>query len=120
VLIGDSHTKGLSSDLKQNLGDVYEITGFVKPYASVIELVDTVKEEVNRLTKDDVLVFWGGANDVSKNNAVKGFTQEINYLRRNQQANCIVITVPHRFDLDYNSCVNTEIEVYNRKLTKVK
>jgi hypothetical protein len=49
---------------------VYEITGFVKANACVLDLVDTAKEEVNRLTKDDVLVFWGGANDVSKNNAV--------------------------------------------------
>ena len=68
---------------------------------------------------NDMFDFWGGANDVSKNNATKGFTQEINYLRRNQQTNCIVMTVPHRFDLDNNSCVNTEIQMYNRKLTKV-
>ena len=66
-----------------------------------------------------MLVFWGGANDVSKNNATKGFTQEINYLRRNQQTNCVVFTEPHRFDLDNNSCVNTEFKMYNRGLTKV-
>ena len=29
------------------------------------------------------------------------------------------MTVPHRFDLDNNSCVNTKIQMYNRRLTKV-
>jgi hypothetical protein len=119
VLIGDSHIKSLSSELRQKLGDTCDIMGFVKPNASVSELVSTTREELNKLTKNDVLVFWGGANDVSKNNAAKGFTQEINYLRRNQQTNCIVITVPHRFDLDDNSRVNTEVKMYNRKLIKV-
>jgi hypothetical protein len=92
--------------------------GFVKPNASASGLVGITKEKVNTLTKNDMLVFWGGANDVPKNNATKGFTQEINYLRRHQQTNCIVMTVPHRFDLDNNSCVNIDIKTYNRRLTK--
>jgi hypothetical protein len=71
MLIGDSHIKSLTSELKQKLGDTWDIMGFVKPNASVSELVCTTKEEVNKLTKNDVLVFWGGANDVSKNNAAK-------------------------------------------------
>jgi lysophospholipase L1-like esterase len=119
LLIGDSHMKGLSSELKQNLGDTCEILGIVKPNASVTELVGTSIQEVNKLAKNDVLVFWGGANDVSKNNSSKGLIQEINYLRTNQQTNNIVITVPHRFDLDYNSCVNTEVKKYNRRLVNV-
>ena len=118
VLIGDSHIKGLSSELKHRLGDDYVILGFAKPNANVGELKDTIKKEVNKLTKDDVLVFWGGTNDVSKNNAAKGLSQEITYLGKNQQTNCLVITVPHRFDINSNSRENFEIGVYNRKLTK--
>ena len=118
VLIGDSHIKGLSSELKHRLGDLYVILGFAKPNANVRELKDTIKNEVNKLTKDDVLVFWGGTNDVSKNNAAKGLSQEITYLGKNQQTNCLVITVPHRFDINSNSWENFEIGVFNRKLTK--
>jgi hypothetical protein len=40
-------------------------------------------------------------------------------LRKNQQTNNIVITVPHRFDLDYNSCVNEEIWKFNISLINV-
>jgi hypothetical protein len=31
VLIGHSHIKGFSNELKQNVGDTCEIMGFVKP-----------------------------------------------------------------------------------------
>ena len=82
-------------------------------------MICTCIEEVSKLTKNYMLVLWGGTNDVSKNNSTKGLTQEINYLRSNQQTNSIVITVPHRFDLDYNSCVNTEVKMYNRRLINV-
>jgi hypothetical protein len=58
-------------------------------------------------------------NDISKNNARNGLIQEVNYLRNNQQTNSIVITVPHRFDLDYNSCVNEEVRKFNGSLSKV-
>jgi len=85
VLIGDSHIKGLSSELKHILGGDFVILGFAKPNASVGELRDTIKKEVNKLTKDDVLVFWGVTSDVSKNNAAKGLSQEITYLGKNQQ-----------------------------------
>jgi hypothetical protein len=41
LLIGDSHIKGLSSELNQNLGCIHEIIGCVKTNARVKDLVDT-------------------------------------------------------------------------------
>jgi hypothetical protein len=119
VLIGDSHIKGLSSELKQNVDKTYETVGFTKPNVCVSVLVDTVKEEVDKLTGDDVIVFWGGANNVSKNNSTKGLTQTIDFVRRTQKTNIIIITVPHRFDLEDSSCIKKEIRAYNRRLNKV-
>jgi lysophospholipase L1-like esterase len=81
--------------------------------------LDTVKEEVDKLMDDDVIVFWGGANNVSKNNSTKVLTQTIDFVRRNQQTSVIIIPVPHRFDLDDSSCIKKEIRAYNRKLNKV-
>ena len=40
----------------QNLGDTCEIMGFVKPNASVSELVGTTIEEVKKLTMNDMFV----------------------------------------------------------------
>jgi hypothetical protein len=119
VLIGDSHIRGLSSELKQNVDKTYETVGFTKPNACVSVLVDTVKEEVDKLMGDDVIVFWRGANNVSKYYSTKGLYQTIDFVRRNQQTNIIIITVPHRFDLEDSSCIKKEIKAYNRRLNKV-
>jgi hypothetical protein len=66
----------------------------VKPGATVSVLVNTAKEEVNRLTKKDIVIPWGGTNDVSKNASTKGLTQITYFMRKNQHT-IILITVPH-------------------------
>ena len=76
--------RGFSRELKQNLDKTYEIVGFVKPNANLSALVDTAKEKVNKLTKEDTVVFWGGVNDVSKNNSVQGLTQMVDFMSRNE------------------------------------
>jgi hypothetical protein len=38
----------------------YEIRGYVKPNAGVSTLMDTAKVELNKLTINDMVVFWGG------------------------------------------------------------
>jgi hypothetical protein len=119
LLIGDSHIKGLSSELRYNLGDTCDILGIVKPNANTKQLTTTSVQEVKKLTQKDILVLRGDTNDISKNNARNGLIQEVNYLRNNQQTNNIVITVPHRFDLEYNSCVNEEVRKFNRSLSKM-
>jgi hypothetical protein len=64
IIIGDSHTRGYASDLSQKLNNVYQITGYVKPNADVVQLIDTAKEEVSKLTKNDILIFWSSTNDI--------------------------------------------------------
>jgi hypothetical protein len=41
--------------------------GFVKPNAGAMVLIDTSKEEINNLTKEDMVIFWGGTNDIARN-----------------------------------------------------
>jgi hypothetical protein len=40
--------------------------GFVKPGSSVDIITKSGKNKVMNLTNRDVIVFWGGANDVGK------------------------------------------------------
>jgi hypothetical protein len=40
------------------------------------QLTATASLEVNKLTKKVILVCWGGTNDISKNNARNGLSQE--------------------------------------------
>jgi len=53
----------------------------VKPSADVSALVDTAKEEINRLMKKDIVVFWGGTEDVALNASNKDSFMDL--LRKN-------------------------------------
>jgi hypothetical protein len=37
----------------------------------------------------------------------------------NRHTNIILVSVPHRYDLSDWSCVKSEVETFNRKLTKI-
>jgi hypothetical protein len=68
VITGDSHARGCAVRVKNLISDKLEICGFVKPGSGVNILTKSAKFEVMNLTKRNVIVFWGGANNVSKNN----------------------------------------------------
>lgn len=68
LIIGDSHAKKCATELQHNLGIDYEICGLIKLGAEMSEIIKTVKEEISTLKCNDVVVLWGGANDVSRNN----------------------------------------------------
>jgi len=45
------------------------------------------------------MVFWGGANDVSKNNSQDALKHITNFVNVNSHTNIILMCVPHRHDL---------------------
>jgi RNase H-fold protein (predicted Holliday junction resolvase) len=61
---------------------------------------------------------WGGTKNGGKNKNQKGLPQIKNFVENHNQTNIIVISIPHRYDLQINSCVNNYIKVFNRKLRK--
>jgi hypothetical protein len=36
-----------------------------------VVLVDTGKKEINKLTKEDMIIFWGFTNDIARNESSK-------------------------------------------------
>jgi hypothetical protein len=56
VIIGDSHGRECASKISYNLDSDFEVQGIIKPNSDLMAITNTVKEEVNLLTKDDVLV----------------------------------------------------------------
>jgi hypothetical protein len=119
IIIGDSHARGLSSTLKGSLTDDFQVIGYVKPGAAIETLISSTKRDIANLNKNDVIVFCGGARDISNNNTQNGLRYLINFVKETKHTNIILISVPHRHDLVYWSCVNKEVETFNRKLIKL-
>jgi hypothetical protein len=74
--------------------------------------------EINKLTKKDVVVIWGGAMDIAKNEADKGLTHLLKFVGECTNTNVIVVGAPKRHDLRESSCVNKEVDRFNRQLHK--
>jgi hypothetical protein len=86
--------------------------------ARMQNIVQLCNQEVNSLTKDDIVILWGGSNDVAQNETLNALRHLKKFVSRKKCIKFIVITVPHRYDLMDSSCVNEEIKVFNRKLHK--
>ena len=67
LIIGDSHARGIDSEIQQNLNDDFEIQGIVKPGSDLAAIMSTVNRDIGALTKHDAVVVWAGIRDISRN-----------------------------------------------------
>ena len=80
-------------------------------------IVNTMKEDIRTLKSDDVLIIWGGTNDIGKNNSKEAIRHLCTFIKNNRKVNTIVLTAPPRNDLP-SSCINSEVSNYNRQLRR--
>lgn len=69
IIISDSYARGAAGNVKHNLNENYRSSGFVRPGANIDRLISSMTDDIKHLMRNDIMVFWGGANDVSKNNS---------------------------------------------------
>jgi hypothetical protein len=121
LIIGESHLRNCAANIKSTIKDNFEVQGIVKPGAGANVLKKSVEKKIRSLTKKDVVVFCGGANDIGRNNSSKALHQIMDFITDNKQttSNILLISAPHRYDLTLASCVNKEITPFNRKLRKM-
>ncbi|PNF21747.1 hypothetical protein B7P43_G09874 [Cryptotermes secundus] len=119
-IVGDSHAGGLANELKGKLTLDFETQGLVKPGSPVGELVHLTDSDLKDLTMNDVCVVWGGSNDVGRNEPNLGMRALKQIISSLNHTNAIVINVPPRYDLASNSCVNDEVQKFNRKLVNLE
>jgi hypothetical protein len=81
-------------------------------------IVDTARDDIMKLKSDDVMVIWGGSNDIEKNNSREALKHLCNFVTNNQMLNTVVMAAPPRCDLLPSSCVNNEVIRFNRQLKK--
>jgi len=118
VITGDSHTRGIASEIQLNLEDDFEIQGIVKPGSDLAAITHTFNRDSGALTKQDTVVVWGGISYIRRNESQKGLCQIRNFVERHSQTDVLILNVPNRFDLEAHSCVNYEVNAFNRKLDK--
>jgi hypothetical protein len=96
ILMGDSHMKGYASKLSNRLDRKFEVMGTVMPGARTQNIVQLCEQEVNFLTRDDMMILWGGSNDVAKNETMNGLRHLRKFISRKKNTNMTLITIPHR------------------------
>ena len=118
IVIGDSHAPGCAAEIQLNLDEGFKVQGFVTPGTGVSIITTSAKSYILRLSKQDVAVVWGGSRDVGKNETNKGINCIHSFVKTNSHTNFIIMDVLHRYDLEQNTCVNKEVEKYNRRIWK--
>jgi hypothetical protein len=118
IIIGDSHAKGCAANIKQSLGKTAVVTGYVSPGSKLDNITNMANNEINKPTKNDTVVIWGGANDISKHESGKGLTHLLNFVKSCTNTNVIIIGALKRHDLSKPSCVNEEVDKFNQQLCK--
>ena len=115
---GDSHAKGHAAEITYNLGSTFKVIGYVKPGTGLEEITNITRKETDEMTKKDMVVVWGGTNNIAKNESEKGLVHISNFVKQRKHTNVIIVGAPKRHDLSTTSCVNSAVTTYNRKLHK--
>ena len=118
VIIGYSHARKIAAELQHNIGSAFSVSSFIKPGAVMKSILDTMKDNIKSLQKEDVIIIWGGSNDIGKNNSKDASKHLCDFIKSNQKVNIVVMNVPPRHDLPLSSCVNREVLRYNNQLRK--
>ena len=119
LIIDDNHASKSASLLEGSLNSDYEVSGIVKPGAHMNAITDTEGEIIRSLTSDDVIIIWGGSNDISRNNSKDALKNVYEFVNRNAESIIVLINAPQRHDLIPESCVNTEVMKFNRQIKKI-
>jgi lysophospholipase L1-like esterase len=111
--------RNCAANVKSSLKNNFEVQGVVKPGAVANILVNSAKNEVKGLSKRDIVIICGGANDIGRNDTSSALHQIMDFVANNKHTNIALITAPPRHDLIQSSCVNDAVNCFNRKLKKL-
>ena len=92
------------------------VTGITKPRANAESITSPSHFAAENLTKNDLLIFYGGTKDISRNEVSNGLKALKAFAHRTTDTNVILLEAPHRYDLPPSSCVNTEVNCFNKRL----
>jgi len=112
IILRDSHARVCASQVSHLLNNDFEVLGFVIPGAGMKYIKDTCRVKVQQLTERDVVVLWGGSNDIARNNKTAGMKHLLEFVTNANHTNINLVSAPHRYHLMRNTCVNVEVRVW--------
>ena len=97
LIIGDSHARNCAANVKTDIRNNFKVQGLVKPGAGNVVLVNSPNNDTISLSKSDVLIFCGSANNVGRNNSAKALQYIMDFIKTNNHTNIMLATVPPRY-----------------------
>jgi hypothetical protein len=94
ILIGDSNIKGYACNIQSLLSDNYILYSIVKPGSTTSELKESAKEQVSQPSHDDVIIICSGTNDYELNKFSVTVLNIMNFVKKNDHTNIILLNVP--------------------------
>ncbi|XP_046994388.1 uncharacterized protein LOC124606449 [Schistocerca americana] len=115
LILADSHGRGVA-EIMSSKKTGFKVTGVIKPGAPLCEVLNSCNQS---MTNGRTCVIIGGANDVSHNETRRATTGLKQVICKMPEVKFFVVSIPLRYDLMENSCVNTEIITANRLSAKI-
>jgi hypothetical protein len=97
IILADQQGRGLREKLQYLTGDEYKVYCFMKPGATLAEVLNSYKPELLNLTDKDIIVVLGGINDRNP---------ELLQIRLNIWLHCVHHTKVIIGEVPYNSFLN--------------
>jgi hypothetical protein len=72
LLIGDSHIRGWAERIGSYLGNSFNVSSIIKPNADIYGITSPSHLSIDKLTKQDVIILYGGTRDISRNESESG------------------------------------------------
>jgi hypothetical protein len=95
IFLGDSHATECAGKISNYLGNSYEVTGYVNPGTGLEVITNSAKKEIDCLMQKDVLIVCGGANNVNKNESIKGLKCVTQSVQNKTNTNVVIMNAPH-------------------------
>jgi hypothetical protein len=89
------------------------------PGSRLQNVTKLASNEIEGLSHSDAVVIWGGSNDINRNELMRGLMHLHDFVTQRKNTNVMIVPAPHRHDLQITSCINKEVQNFNRKLHKI-
>ena len=96
LMIGYSHVRGLAEKITNCLDDSFNVTGITKPNIDIEAITSPLHLKTENLTNKDLIIFYGGTKDISRNETKKELHFLKGFAQRTINAKVMLLGAPYR------------------------